>query len=107
MIKNHLKSYKEPPGTVKEFTKDIDSLIKNFYNSKNIYQDQKDLLKKDRKIKYIVAEVLRHRSIWSSSGNDFMINSDKVSDLQQLFEQNSSKEMIKGFIEDIKAVVGS
>lgn len=107
IVKNHFKKPKELPQNVKQFTKNIECLIKNFYNSKSIYEDQKALLKQDRKIKYIVAEVLRHRATWSStSHNDFKINPVKVEELRQLFEANSSKEMIKAFIEDLKAVVG-
>jgi len=68
----------KPVTSQKNLIENIHHISKNYYNSKAIPPEQKALIKADRRIKYIIAEIFRARGIWREENDNFFINSSKV-----------------------------
>uniref|UniRef100_A0A7S3NWL5 Uncharacterized protein n=1 Tax=Euplotes crassus TaxID=5936 RepID=A0A7S3NWL5_EUPCR len=68
----------KPVTSIKNLIENIHHISKNYYNSKVIPPEQKALIKADRRIKYIIAEIFRARGIWREENDNFFINSSKV-----------------------------
>ncbi|CAI2369067.1 unnamed protein product [Moneuplotes crassus] len=93
------------PRTVKELIETIFIILKNFYNSRDIHKDQKNLIKRDRRIKFLVAEVLRIKSAWVSSGENFSIRVDKIAQLRDRFQTQQSSDTLTEILEDLKVIL--
>jgi len=84
----------------KKYTKIVENLIKNFYNSKVIPEKQKVLIKADRKIKYFIIEYLTKRGFCEVIEGRFCINEIRKQVVINDFKSKDKKDLLK----DIRTV---
>lgn len=86
---------------LKDFINQLHYYMKCFYNSRNINEEQKRMVKSDSKIKYLLAEILRKKLVWRNTEEGMKVSRDKLTELQDLFERLPPKVIVKQLIKDI------
>ncbi|CAI2387524.1 unnamed protein product [Moneuplotes crassus] len=64
LIINDLTSSDKPISSVKSLAQNIHHALKCIYNSKTVTKEQKYVIKKDKRVKYLICEILRNRGVW-------------------------------------------
>ncbi|CAI2383880.1 unnamed protein product [Moneuplotes crassus] len=105
ILKNDLNKSEKPVTSNRRLCDNIHHTVKSYYNSKKISQDQKDLIKNDKKIKYIISEILRSRGIWKEEDKKFHINTTMIENQLNEFSKYDSAEIIRDLIRDINKVI--
>ena len=67
----------------KKFSDLIDNLIKNLYNSNKTPESQKDVIRKDKKLKYLIMQVIKEYGIFTLSQNNLVFNEGKIESFQK------------------------
>ncbi|CAI2383667.1 unnamed protein product [Moneuplotes crassus] len=109
IIKKILEHYSEPvqipPTSNKNLIKNINHIVKNFYNSKSIKLKQKKLLEDDKKIKYLISEILKKREIWKMTNNKFIFSTIMVEKQLAEFNKYKGPKITPDLINDINHVI--
>ncbi|CAI2361514.1 unnamed protein product [Moneuplotes crassus] len=106
LTKNNLMSSDKPISSVKSLTQNIHHVLKDIYNSKAVTKDQKYVIKKDKKIKYMIAEILKYNKIWEEQKDgSIIINKEKCEVLLNELETWPSQNMIDRLIGDIEEII--
>ncbi|CAI2382239.1 unnamed protein product [Moneuplotes crassus] len=105
MLQNDLNKSEKPVTTNRKLCDNIHHTIKNYYNSKSISQDQKALLKIDRKIKYIISEIFRYKGIWKQEDKKFVINASMIENQLIEFTKYESSKIVNDLIKDINKAI--
>ncbi len=106
MLQNDLSNASNSITSQKKLVETIFHVTKNYYNSKSIFETNKAIIKRDRKVKYIILEILRKRGIFEESGDQFNMNENIISNQILEFENNSSQKLLTSLHSEIKSIVG-
>ncbi|CAI2381699.1 unnamed protein product [Moneuplotes crassus] len=107
ILTNNLSNQDHSMKTLKSLITRIGDTLKNFYNSNEIRSDKRSLIKSDRMIKYIIAEVLRQRGIWETEDKKFTLNSFRIENFLNELTKHEYSKIIKILNEDIKSAISS
>ena len=91
--------------TVEKYTKTIDTLIQSFYYSEGIHGNQKKLIKKDKKLKHLIIEILHKKGIWKLENDKFTINETAKKQTANEFRNYEPKELVKDILKTINVIV--
>ena len=80
--------------TYRGFTKTIKNLLKNYYNSSNIPEKIKMLIKNDSKLKFFIAHLLKKMGIWRIKDKEFIMSKNKKEMVAHNFSQTSKEELL-------------
>mmetsp|Transcript_20021 Transcript_20021/g.19633 ORF Transcript_20021/g.19633 Transcript_20021/m.19633 type:complete len:110 (-) Transcript_20021:20-349(-) len=105
MLEHNLSKQEIPFTTTKHLVQGIYHTIKSFYNSKRIIPRQKALIKKDNKIKYLIAELLRIRGIWKENHKEIIISSTRVNNQLSEFQTHPATTITTHLLEDIRLTI--
>ncbi|CAI2386764.1 unnamed protein product [Moneuplotes crassus] len=105
MLENDLNRSEKPVTSCRKLCDNIHHTIKNFYNSKCISQEQKELIKADNKIRYIISEIFRCRGIWKMEDKTFSVNTTIIQGQLLEFTQYEKLRIVKDLMNDISKIV--
>ena len=80
----------------KGYSNVCDIFLRNYYNSKIIPEKQKQLIKADRKIKFLILYLLKNQGIWTITKGKFIMNEYRIEKLSS--ELKNSENSISRFI---------
>lgn len=69
--------------TEKRYCNLIDKLLKNLYNSARTPESQKEIIRKDKKLKYLILEVIRSYEIFRTEDNTIEFNQSNIESFQK------------------------
>ena len=93
--------------TVQKYTKTIENLLRSFYNSNSIPEAQKKLIKKDKKIKHLIIEILRRKGIWDTVEEKFTVNEAAMKNLQFEYNGHTTDNLIKDMRRTLSSILHS
>ncbi|CAI2382927.1 unnamed protein product [Moneuplotes crassus] len=106
LIINDLMSSDKPISSIKSLTQNIHHVLKCIYNSKTVTKEQKYVIKKDKRVKYLICEILRNRGVWEEKvDGSAEINKARCEALFHELETYPSKKMINKLICEIQSIV--
>uniref|UniRef100_A0A7S3NVH8 Uncharacterized protein n=1 Tax=Euplotes crassus TaxID=5936 RepID=A0A7S3NVH8_EUPCR len=87
---------------------DIHNVLRCFYNSKIVTKEQKRIIKKDKRVKYLICEILRKRGVWEEKVDESVeINEARWKALSHELETYSSTKMANKLIAEIQSITSS
>ncbi|CAI2378997.1 unnamed protein product [Moneuplotes crassus] len=99
-------SGEEPPyRTAREMIKDLHNALKNYYNSNNVTTEEKVIIKKDHKVKYLIVEILRKREVWNYEFGKMCISLPKAHEVLENMQDSTFEIKKDQIISDIKSVI--
>jgi len=90
--------------TYRGFTKTIKNLLKNYYNSSVIPEKIKILIKKDSKLKFFIAHLLKKMGIWKINNKEFIMNRNKKEMVAHTFSQTPREELLSFLKQEITSL---
>ncbi|CAI2387571.1 unnamed protein product [Moneuplotes crassus] len=106
LIRNDLMSSDKPINSVKSLTQNIYHALKCIYNSKTVTKEQKHVIKKDKRVKYLICEILRNRGVWEEKENGSVeINRARCESFSNEVDTTPSRKMINKLICEIQSIV--
>lgn len=80
----------------KEFIRMIENLLKNLYNIPKLPKNQKELIKKDRKIKYMIYQILETlKIIQDSKLKELEFNFAQIEELKKILHEQKAIKVVK------------
>ncbi|CAI2387386.1 unnamed protein product [Moneuplotes crassus] len=109
-IIRHILDYRGETDTMKTQTLHdlldcIYKTLKNYYNSKYVTKEQKAIIKKDKKIKYMIAEIMRMKGLWGCEGKKFQLYPKSWELFHNLFKNSSPKTVVHLLLEMLKSII--
>ncbi|CAI2361569.1 unnamed protein product [Moneuplotes crassus] len=106
LIKNILTSSDKPISSVTSLTQTIYHVLKCLYNSKTVPKEQKFVIKKDKRVKYMISEILKYHKIWEAKKDgSIIISKEKCEVLLNKLETCVPQSMINSLIGDIERII--
>lgn len=75
----------------KKYANLIDTLIKNLYNSNKTPKNQKEVIQKDKKLKFLILQMLKELGIFTSTPNKVDFNKGRIETFQKEIAMQGAK----------------
>lgn len=104
LAKNKFNYVINSKQSYKGYSNVCDNFLRNYYNSKIIPEKQKQLIKADRKIKFLILYLLKNQGIWTITKGKFIMNEYRIEKLSSELKnsENSISRLISQQIKSLK-----
>ncbi|CAI2385016.1 unnamed protein product [Moneuplotes crassus] len=106
LLSNDLSKSDKPITSVKSLINTIYHVLKSYYNSKKVKKEHKRIIKKDKRLKYIICELLKQRGVWENLDSEGAeINHTRCQAFLNDFSKYETKKILSEITNDIKKMI--
>ncbi|CAI2384436.1 unnamed protein product [Moneuplotes crassus] len=108
LLSNDFSKSGKPITSVKGLKNTIHHVLKSYYNSKRVKEEHKMIIKNDKRLKYIILNLLKKKGVWEELGQEELtINHTECESFLNDFKLKEMKDILVEITTDIQKMTAS